>query len=109
VIGEVARAPGGTLYPAAMKLRWEWGAILAVLALLPAACGGGPPNPYPAEMVENFVASCRTRTDETVCRCSIDRIQRRYSVDEFKAFEARMSSGRVAPELLDTVAECVKR
>jgi hypothetical protein len=96
-----------------MNLRRD-GAILAGLVVvgllfLAAACGGGPPNPYPAEMVENFVASCRTRTDETVCRCSIDRIQRRYSVEEFKAFEARMSNGHVVPELLDTVAECVKR
>ena len=70
------------------------------------SCRGGPSNPYPAEVVETFVASCRTRADEAVCRCAIDRIQRRWSLDEFKAFEARIADGAVPKELVDSVADC---
>jgi hypothetical protein len=76
------------------------------VALLVWGCGGGPPTPYPAEVVEAFVVSCRTKADEAVCRCSIDRIQRRWSLDEFKAFEARVAKGEVPKELVDSVADC---
>jgi hypothetical protein len=83
---------------------WQVGPVLLALS----ACRGGPPNPYPSEVVETFVASCRTRADESLCRCAIDRIQRRWSLDEFKAFEARMAGGEVPKELVDSVADCQK-
>jgi hypothetical protein len=79
------------------------------LVLLAAGCRGGPPHPYPQDVVENFVTSCRTHTEERVCRCAIDRIQRRYSLDEFRAFEDRMGRGEVVKELIDTVSDCVQR
>ena len=80
------------------------------LVLLAAGCRGGPPNPYPQDVVDNFVASCRSqRADERICRCAIDRIQRRYSLDEFRAFEARMAQGEVVKELMDTVTDCLGR
>jgi hypothetical protein len=82
-------------------------AIVVGALLLSAGCGGGPPNPYPQEVVDTFVASCRVRSDERVCRCAIDRLQRRYSLDEFKAFEARISQGEVVKEMIDTVSDCV--
>jgi hypothetical protein len=85
-----------------MTVRWPLGAL--VLALW--GCRGGPPNPYPSEVVETFVASCRTNAAESVCRCAIDRIQRRWSLDEFRAFEARMADGAAPKELVDTAAEC---
>jgi hypothetical protein len=88
-----------------MRSGW-WCVGLVLLAL--SGCRGGPPNPYPPEVVEAFVASCRTRADEEVCRCAIDRIQRRWSLDEFKAFEARMANGDVPKELVDSVADCPK-
>jgi hypothetical protein len=92
-------------------MRWHGGRAIGVgLALLAAqGCGGGPPNPYPSEVVETFVASCRTRVGESVCRCAIDRIQRRWSLDEFKAFETRMAQGEVPKELVDSVADCQGR
>ena len=82
------------------------------MALVPLAlwgCGGGPANPYPSEVVETFVASCRTKAAESVCRCAIDRIQRRWSLDEFKALETRMAGGDVPKELVDSVADCQQR
>lgn len=72
-------------------------------------CRSGPPNPYPSEVVETFVSSCRTNAAESVCRCAIDRIQRRWSLDEFKAFEARVADGDVPKELVNSVADCQGR
>jgi hypothetical protein len=85
-----------------MTVRWRLGLVFLVLC----GCRGGPPNPYPSEVVETFVASCRTNAPESVCRCAIDRIQRRWTLEEFKAFEARMADGEVPKELVDTAAEC---
>jgi len=82
-------------------------AIGAGLLLLAASCRGGPPNPYPPDVVEAFVTSCRASAEERVCRCAIDHIQRRYSLDEFRAFEARIGKGEAVKELIDTVADCV--
>ena len=76
------------------------------MALLVWGCGGGPPTPYPEEVVEAFVVSCRTNADEAVCKCAIDLIQRRWSLDEFKAYEARVAKGEVPKELVDSVADC---
>src|SRR5262245_20761539 len=81
------------------------GAVWLALAIV-VACKSGPPNPYPDEVVDNFVVACRTNADERVCRCAIDRIQRRWSLDEFRAFEARLSQGDVPKELMDSVAGC---
>jgi hypothetical protein len=80
---------------------------LALLAI--ASCGGGPPNPYPDDVVKNFVDSCRTRAAESVCTCAIDKIQRRWTLDEFKALEARLAQGEMPKELVDTVADCAGR
>jgi hypothetical protein len=88
-----------------MRSGW-WPVGLVLLAL--SGCRGGPPNPYPPEVVEAFVASCRTKADESICRCAIDRIQRRWSLDEFKAFEARLADGDVPKELVDSVDGCKK-
>jgi hypothetical protein len=77
----------------------------AGLMLLATSCG--PPNPYPPDVVETFVTSCRANADERVCRCAIDHIQRRYSLDEFRAFEERIGKGETVKEMIDTVADCV--
>ncbi len=71
-----------------------------------AGCGGGPPTPYPDDVVENFVVACRTRAPESVCRCAIDRIQRAFTLEQFRAFEARLAQGDTPKELVDSVADC---
>ena len=82
---------------------------VAALVLLAAGCGGSPPNPYPQEVVDNFVTSCRTHAEERVCQCAIDRIQRRFSLDEFLAFEERIAQGEIVKDVMDTVTDCVGR
>jgi hypothetical protein len=82
-----------------------WGAALAMLPLL--ACGGSaPPTRYPSEIVEAFVAACKTNAEESLCRCAIDRIQRKFSLDEYLAFENRIAHREVPKELADATAEC---
>jgi hypothetical protein len=84
---------------------FTWAAGLAMLPLL--SCGGStPPNPYPPEIVEAFVAACRTNAEESVCRCAIDRVQRKFSLDEYLAFENRIAHREVPKELVDATAEC---
>lgn len=95
----------GTLYRPAMKRWWR---CLGAGALL-AAAGCGPPNPYPDEVVQNFLAACRANASAGVCDCAIDRIQRRFTLDEFKAFEVRMAQGETPKELVDSVTECQGR
>lgn len=62
--------------------------------------------PYPANVVQNFVAACRAQASEDVCECAIDRIQRRFTLDEFGRFESRMAQGETPQELVELVADC---
>ena len=81
-------------------------AILGTGVAIAAACKGGPPNPYPEDVVTNFVTACRTNAAESICTCAIDKIQRRFTLDEFRGFEQRMAQGASPKELIDSVAEC---
>lgn len=80
--------------------------MLGMSVTVAAACKGAPANPYPEDVVQNFVAACRTNAAERVCTCAIDRIQHRFTLDEFRAFEQRMAQGESPKELIDSVAEC---
>lgn len=79
---------------------------VALLLLGAAACSREPAHEYPAEVVENFVAACRTRAPEATCRCAIDRLRDRFAWEEFRALEERMASGAMPPEVADAVAGC---
>lgn len=81
-------------------------ALAIGMLLATAACTSPPENAYPEDVVENFVSGCRTRTTETVCRCAIDRLQRRYTLSEFQALEEQVAEGRGGQALAETVASC---
>jgi hypothetical protein len=83
--------------------------LLGVVLATGTGCKGGPPNPYPDDVVDNFVSACRANAAERVCTCAIDRIQRRFTLDEFRAFEERMAQGETPKELVDSVADCQGR
>jgi hypothetical protein len=74
-----------------------------VLLVLAAACGG---NSYPPDVVQNFVDSCKVRSDERTCRCAITAIQRRYTLEQFNDYEAEMRAGRVPAEMMEVVSDC---
>ncbi len=78
--------------------------LLVLLAV--AACGGDPEEPYPPELVANFLRSCQVKGTKVGCECAIDRIQRTFTLDQFKAFETRMAKGDVPPELMNAIADC---
>jgi hypothetical protein len=83
---------------------------LFVLALVSAACSRAPEHPYPKEVVDNFVASCRARAPEDACRCAIDTLQRRFTLEQFQGYERQMrESGTLPKEMGDAVNDCVPR
>lgn len=70
---------------------------------------------YSDEVVENFLTGCRAQADkrlrsstvvERACRCSIDAIRRRFTIDEYRALEARMAKNDVPREMIEAIAEC---
>jgi hypothetical protein len=76
------------------------------LAVLVAGCGDRG-HPYPPDVVENFLHACTARgAPEGACRCSLDAVRRRFTVDEYRALEARVARGEVPRELSDLAADC---
>lgn len=77
----------------------------AALVLL-VACERGCRR-YPEDIVENFLRACMPRADEAECRCAIGRIQRRYTLEEYRAIEAKIAAGEKLPEeFVQSVADC---
>lgn len=109
----VLRDPSGDGRPGARPL--ERGAMrrslsLAALGLLAAlaACSKPVDHPYPDEVVEAFMASCQAQRGTTVasCACSIEKLQRAFTLDEFRAFEQRLAKGEAPSEMFNVIAEC---
>ena len=90
--------------------------LLATLVLI----GGcqGRDRQYPQEVADRFLASCIAKLPAgeerqrdafaASCRCMLDRLQEKYSLEEFNALETRMRSGSgdVQEELAPIVAAC---
>lgn len=86
------------------------GCCLAVLA----SCTSG----WPEENVLVFKQSCLAKAKTTspaapeaalaaYCNCTAERLQKRYSFEEFTEQEARMAaSGQIPAEVQDVVGEC---
>jgi hypothetical protein len=83
-------------------------ALLLVIVAL-AACSRAPDQPYPPDVVEAFVASCRAKAPEATCRCTIDDLQRHVSLDEFKALDQQARSGTIPKPLGDAIVACSRR
>jgi hypothetical protein len=81
---------------------------VAVAAVLLAACGSGYVERYPEEVVRNFMAACQKRSEESVCRCAIDHLQRHLTLAEFSAAEARAARGEVPKEMIEPVEACAR-
>jgi len=83
--------------------------LLAVLVAMAGcrACDRG--HPYPSEVVDNFVAACRTSAEESSCRCTIDRLRRIYTYEEFQVVEKRLEGHDVPLEVSTVIAACSGR
>jgi len=81
-------------------------AAAAGLLVLAAACGGASRDVYPPDVVDNFMRGCTARSAPATCRCALDKLQDRFSVDEFKGFESRLRQGEVPKEMADAALSC---
>ena len=77
-----------------------------LVAMACAACGGRGADVYPPDIVRNFMSACTARSDERICRCALDALERRFSIEQFLGFEARMRGGEMPKEMVDAVAGC---
>src|SRR2546430_8683318 len=60
----------------------------SMLLLATAWAGCRHADVYPAEVVNNFMTECTTRSDAGVCRCALDALERRVTLPPFLAFSA---------------------
>ena len=66
----------------------------------------GQVEAYPPSVVDNFVEACMQKGERRTCRCTIDAIRRRFTVEEYRAMERRIAAGDMPKELVAVVQEC---
>ena len=89
--------------------------MMACAALALGACGddddGGSGGGYPDEARNNFLKACEAQRGATraVCECSLEKIEDKYSYDEFKKIDQRAREGEDVSGEIRTIAEsCAK-
>lgn len=90
-------------------MRRVWAGVVVAVALGLGGCSREPRHAYPPDVVENFVAACRTRAEERACRCAIDRLRDTFPYEQYRALDARMGTGELPPEVGNAVSECARR
>lgn len=73
----------------------------------PATQASPAKDEYPAAAVENFVDSCAASSDgkRGVCLCVLDKIQQKYTYEDFSRMEEEMQAGETPTEFLDFMEE----
>ena len=79
---------------------------VVLLVLVVAACRKA--DVYPSEVVDNFMNNCTTQSSKKVCRCALDAIQQKFTLEQFLAVEARARAGEEPKELMDAVRDCTR-
>lgn len=82
-------------------------ALAAAVAL--AACHREPLHEYPKDIVDNFLAACRSNGgSDDACDCSLDGLRRRFTADEYMALEKKVQArDEAATRLLtEVVTDC---
>jgi hypothetical protein len=92
----------------AMRDRLRGWALAAALVAIVGCTEGPPPNPYPEELVTNFMTGCRRRASRSICECALGRIQRRWTADEFQRLDQTLGDEGAA-QIAETVAACAGR
>jgi hypothetical protein len=64
--------------------------------------------PYPASVVQNFMNACtKSKGSQAYCSCTIDKIQNRYSLEEYSQLEVKMLVNKTLPEeILNFMGKC---
>lgn len=82
--------------------------LIALGAVLLAACGEAAPHPYPESAKAQFEASCPP--DNPVCVCTWDKITRTLTFEEYEAALARFrETGLMEPRVTRARTHCVER
>jgi hypothetical protein len=61
---------------------------------------------YSPQVVENFLSACMKNSDARTCRCALDAVRRRFTIDEYRAIEVRIAQRDVPRELLAVLDDC---
>ena len=83
--------------------------LLVLLAATALACHHTPAHEYPRDLVDNFLAACRSNGgSDDACRCALDGIQNRFSAEEYAALEKRVKENDEAATrlLTEVVTDC---
>ena len=69
---------------------------------------------YPENVVQEFLKSCEAAgSDSTFCRCVLDKVQAKYTLEEFSVIESKMNAGQTPEEFVEfsgkVRAECTKK
>ena len=84
--------------------------ILLLLLLAPTlACHRKPAHEYPKDVVDNFLAACRSNGgSDDACQCALDGIQNRFTTEEYMALENRVKENDEAATrlLAEVVTDC---
>jgi hypothetical protein len=83
--------------------------LLAFLAIAALACHRKPLNEYPKEVVDNFLAACRSNgASDAACECALDGLRNRFTADEYVALEKKVQGKdeAAARVLSEVVADC---
>ena len=84
--------------------------IWIVGALWMAGCNGcDRGHPWPAEVGDNFMASCQGSSTERACRCALREMRRLYTYDEFRDVEPHLRALDVPIEVSEVIAACSGR
>lgn len=76
---------------------------------------GPKKHDYPSDVTQNFMNSCEATSggDQKMCSCLLEKIQEKYTYEEFSAIEVKMQAGQTPAEFLDFVGkarvECSKK
>lgn len=70
-------------------------------------------NEYPEEVVEEFIRSCEAAgSDRSFCRCVLDKVEGKYTFEEFSVIESKINAGQAPDEFVEFTgksrAECTK-
>ena len=70
-------------------------------------------NEYPEKVIDEFIKSCESAgSDRTFCGCVLDKVQGKYTFEEFSVIESKINAGQAPDEFVEFTgkarAECTK-
>ena len=63
------------------------------------ACSGGNDNKFPDDLRKSFLDTCTgAGANEKQCKCALEKIEAKYSAQQFRDLERRITSGDASAE-----------